>query len=230
MTPAALLQWFDELAKSRPSPNEIFSEFTIGERGTAWRTSAASAIGQAFPPGHRVLVEWERALGDPATRASLRAMYLLQFERAAWNAVGGVFASAHEQLRSGRIEGLVDTIRATAEDEVLEQAEALLDSDHRSAASVLTGGALEVHLRRLCERNSLAWDGHGTIEKYNSAIAQARNTGVTIYEKADGSQVTSWGQLRNEAAHDPARFAATRTQAEVRLMLEGVRGFIARVR
>jgi len=157
-------------------------------------------------------------------------MYLLEFERAAWTAVGGVFASAHDQLRSGRVEGLVDSIRAAAEDEVLEQAEALLGSDHRSAASVLTGGALEVHLRRLCEKNQLSWEGHGSIDKYNTAIAQARNSGVAIYEKADGSQVTSWGQLRNEAAHDPAKFAANRTQAEVRLMLDGVRGFIARIR
>src|SRR5438128_12621639 len=99
MTPAALLQWFDELAKSRPMGNEPFSDFTISERGTAWRTSAASAIAQAFPPGHQVLVEWARALGDPTTRAGLRAMCLLQFERRAWKALGGVFASGHRPLR-----------------------------------------------------------------------------------------------------------------------------------
>jgi hypothetical protein len=64
----------------------------------------------------------------------------------------GIFASAHEQLREGRLDSFIDTVRAQAEDDLLEQAEALRDDGLLVAATVLAGGALEVHLRQLCAK------------------------------------------------------------------------------
>jgi hypothetical protein len=42
MTSAELLQWFADLAQSKPSMNDAMSGMTISERGSSWRASAAS--------------------------------------------------------------------------------------------------------------------------------------------------------------------------------------------
>jgi len=229
MTRADVLRWFEELESSKPK--EFLSSFSLNEAAAAWRTTAASALSAAFPPHHRVLLDWDRATEPKWPKSVLNPHQATDWERARWNAICGVFASAHAQLRKGRIEGFIDSVRAEAEGEVLDQAAALLDGGFLAAAAVLAGGALEVHLRRLCDRNNLSLpSGHGSIEKYNAAIAQARNGGVVIYEKPEQSSVTSWGQLRNEAAHDPSRFMSARTKADVRPMIEGVRFFIGKTR
>lgn len=229
MTSAELLKWFGEIAAERP--REFMSGQSLNEKAAAWQTSASAALAAAFPPGHRVLTEWERAVDPKGSKPILDFRLAHEFEAARWNAMAGTFASAHDQLRNGRVEGFIDSVRAEAEDEVLEQAEALLDAGYLAAATVLAGGALEVHLRRLCEKNKLPLPaGPMSIEKYNSTVAQARNGGLTIYEKPEQSQVTSWGQLRNEAAHDPAKFKAARQKEEVQHLVAGVRQFIARIR
>jgi len=43
-----------------------------------------------------------------------------------------------------------------------------------------------------------------------------------------GSQITGWAQLRNDAAHRPDLFRPMTDQ--VKLMIDGVRSFIARIR
>jgi len=229
MKGADLLSWFEQLAAGKPK--EFISGDSFSVAACSWQTSAASALTAAFPLGHRVLVEWERASQPKNAKPILNRIDAVAFETSRWNAICGVFASAHDQLREGRVEGLIDSVRADAESEVLEQAQALLEAELFAAAAVLAGGALEVHVRRLCEKSNLSLaPGHGTIDKYNSAIAQARNAGVVIYEKPEQSMVTAWAQLRNEAAHDPAQFNSTRTKADARQMLEGIRFFISKFR
>jgi hypothetical protein len=229
MKTADLLQWFEQLRDTKPKgwlSDQSFSEAAVG-----WQTGAASALAATFPPGNRVMIEWERAVSPKNPKPVLNFTHAVEWECARWHAISGVFASAHEQLREGRIEGLVDAIRAEAEDDVLEQAAELLKENLFAGAAVLAGGALETHLRWLCEKNTLTLPaGHGSIEKYNTAIAQARNNGLTIYEKPDQSMVTAWGQLRNEAAHDPAQFNSARSRVDVQPMIDGIRLFITRYR
>jgi hypothetical protein len=226
---ADLVKWFEQLRDNKPK--EYISSNSLNEVAVAWQTGVASALAAAFPSGHRVLTEWERAVSPKNPKPVLDFRHAIEFETSRWDAMSGVFTSALEQLRDGRVEGFIDTVRAEAEDEVLEQAEGLLRDGLLAASAVLAGGALEVHLRRLCAKNSLTLPpGHGSIEKYNAAIAQARNAGLTIYEKPDQSLVTAWGQLRNEAAHDPAQFNAARKRTDVQQMVDGSRFFISRYR
>lgn len=129
---------------------------------------------------------------------------------------------------AGRLDSLFDTVRADTVGEVLDQALALVNAGHVVAAVVLTGGALETHLPHLCMRHNLTWSADGSIEKYNSAIAQARNAGtVEVYSANDAKLVTAWGGMRNDAAHKPSEFAGSK--AEVQASITGVREFIARV-
>jgi hypothetical protein len=222
MKSADVLKWFDQLGAVKLEA--VLSRFGLNAEGTKWVADAASAIAAAFPPGHEIRRRWDALAMLTEDRKDTK--HPIELQRL--EGYKGIFASAHEQLREGRLDSFIDTVRAQAEDDLLEQAEALRDDGLLVAATVLAGGALEVHLRQLCAKNALAVQGHGSIDKYNTAIGVARNCGLTIYEKPDSSSVTSWGQLRNDAAHKPDQFRTTSDQ--VKLMIDGVRNFIGRVR
>jgi hypothetical protein len=89
-------------------------------------------------------------------------------------------------------------------------------------------GALEVHLRHLCARTGLSIPEPGSLEKYNQALSQARNSGVETISLTDSKEVTSCGGCRNDAAHERTKFP--RSADEVRLMVQGIRQFVARTR
>ena len=212
MTKQELLHWFDELEKSMQESG----------RFAAWSTSARSAIGAAFPPGHTVLQAWDDLTARIAEKNPIIGVSHLVVSN-----FQGIFSSAHDQLKAGRLDTLIQGVQAGTVSEILEQAEDLAASNYVVAATVLAGGALETHLLHLCDRANLPLPSPGSIEKYNNMIGQHRKSGNEIYSVNDGKSVTAWGGLRNEAAHDPGNF--TRTPEEVRLMIEGIRQFIARV-
>ena len=217
-----LLKWFDQVKASQPR-GQVVSSLGMHQEGVKWVADAASAIAAAFPQGHELRRQWE-ALSQLTDTKTTRG----PLERQRWEGYVGIFASAREQLHDGRLGSLIDGVRAETEDDFLDQAEWLRRENALPAAAVVAGGALEIHLRQLCAKNKLVIQGHGTIDKYNVAIAEARNQGLVIYEKSDGSSITSWGQIRNDAAHKPDQFHATSDQ--VKLMIDGIRNFISRVR
>ncbi len=123
--------------------------------------------------------------------------------------------------------GLWDAKNETCSD-VLDQAHELAAMGFHAAAAVLAGGALEAHLKDLCARYRLGWFGSGSISKYDSAIASARNNGSShVYDLGDTKRVTAWGGTRNEAAHDPKSFSGTKDLVDN--MIQGIREFIARI-
>jgi hypothetical protein len=233
MKSADIMKWFEALAsesEKQPAPNSS----GMDESAARWVANAGSALSGTFPPGHELRKRWD-AVGD--LRRQWNAKVVQQAGKQASKAMiegerlqnyRGIFAAAYDQLRDGRLDSFVDTVRAQTEDELLDQAKALTDVGFLVAATVLAGGALEVHLRQLCEKNQLKVQTPPSIDKYNTAIAVARNDGLTIYEKPDASLVTSWGQSRNEAAHKPDQFRASIEQ--VNFMIDGIRNFIARIR
>ena len=138
----------------------------------------------------------------------------------------GVIQAAWQQLRDNRLSSILDAVRVETEDELLDQALALV-SAKQLAAAVIAGGALEAHLRHLVAKNALAIAGDGSIGKYDAAIAKARNDGTaSVYAVTDSKLVGGWGGIRNDAAHDPGAFS--RSPEEVRRMIESIREFISR--
>ncbi len=119
-----------------------------------------------------------------------------------------------------------DIPRIESESELLDQAMILVEADHRAAAAVIAGGALETHLRYYVDKHSVAITGDGSISKYNSAVGQARKANPALYSANDGKLVESRGGLRNEAAHEPAKF--NRSKDEIKRTIEGIREFIRR--
>ena len=189
------------------------------ETAQSWVSEAGTALASLFPLGHQCRQDWDRLLPqlhpNEKNGGSLERMH-------------GVFRAAFQLLLNDRIGSIPDLVRAETEDELLDQALVLLNAKHvAAAAAVIAGGALEAHLKHLATKNSLIITGDGSINKYESAIAKARNEGtVIIYPTTDSKLIGGWGGIRNDAAHDPGAF--NRSPEDIRRMIEGIREFISR--
>jgi hypothetical protein len=227
MTESEILAWLKKLSERGTSlpidqgNNEYYRDITAA---TEWLAEVETALHSVFPSGHPILASWQRYL--ERVRVSSWPDNQPHTSRNIDQAVG-IVRAAGSVVNDGHLRSVLDGVRADTVFEVLDQATVLLREKYLVAAVVLAGGALETHLRHLCERNALTGSGDGSIGKYDGAIAQARNTGtVEVYKATDGKQVTAWGGMRNYAAHDPTKFKGTND--EVGLMIAGVRDFLAR--
>lgn len=199
-----------------PAPDVSHSH--DGAEVVEWLVQATSVLKLLFPPEHPTLENWQATV--PATHANTDIGTIKRAK--------GILRAAVKLIESGGLTPVHDAIRAETVSEVLDQADDLADSGYLAAASVLAGGALETHLRHLCERANLTWQGSGSIEKYTGAVDQVRKPGSEVFSKSDSKQVRAWGGLRNDAAHDPGKFAREVRQEQVRLMVDGVRQFVTR--
>jgi hypothetical protein len=218
------LKWFEHIARTQinlhvSSKGEVQDWYEHTD-AVAWLTEAHSALESVFPPGQVVNRSWQALVRSAEKNPAALS------DRSIVDAARGVFRSAYDQLRNDRLGSIADGIFAESVSELLDQAQALNDKSFVVAAAVIAGGALESHLMHLCKRNQLTWSGDGSIEKYNSAIGEARDKGTEIYSVTDGKLVTAWGGIRNEAAHTPAAF--TRTAQDVGSMIVGILEFVAR--
>jgi hypothetical protein len=101
---------------------------------------------------------------------------------------------------------LIDAVRVESGSDLLEQAEALLETGQPAAATVIAGGALESHVKYICDKHGVSFSGHGSVSAYKHAVAQGRKAGHEICSANDGKFVDVWDGLRKEAAHRPGAF------------------------
>ena len=224
--------WFDELA-SREIPKlhrDGWTEFGSGKpvfeydekAATRWITEAESALASVLPPGHALRARW----GAILKRADDGNPHFLSVDSTV-DAAKATFETARSLLKSGRLSSLVEGVRAESVMELLDQAEVLADQGYAAAAAVTAGGALESHLRHLCDRNGCLPSGHGSIGKYRTELDKQRVAGNEIVSLTDLKLVDGWGGMRNDAAHDPSSF--TKTPAEVTAtMTVPIRQFVGR--
>ena len=177
----------------------------------------------------RAAIERVSGLGSPYLR---QAESILVDIRSGWIgdkviAVVGVVESLLADVQAGYLDSLAELLHAEVFGDLLEMAQHLLDEGYKDPAAVIVGGALEAHLRRLAERNSVEVEfvsdrGARTkkMDQINSELAAA-----SAYSKLDQKNVTAWLDLRNRAAH--GRFDEY-SREQVALFLSGVRDFITR--
>lgn len=104
----------------------------------------------------------------------------------------------------------------------LEQARALLNKKdiHPAAPAMIIGASLEEFLRNWVEEvivNTREVDN--TIDGYAKALRSGN-----LIEKQDSKDITSWGGLRNDAAH--GRWEKVNDKSRIEIMLAGVNLFI----
>jgi hypothetical protein len=220
MTRAAIEQWFQELLKQAASLT--IRNSTTGLRfderqARAWSIEAESAIAAIFPQGHPTRQAWARVLNTVGAGSDISVVALQ---------LVGVFESAERMIRNNRIGTLVDAIRNETESGLLDQALVLVEANHLAAGTVIAGGALETHLSHYVAKYGITISGDGSISKYNNAVGAARSSNSLLYSTTDGKLVEAWGGFRNDAAHKPGTFS--RSQDDVKRMVEGIREFISR--
>ena len=104
----------------------------------------------------------------------------------------------------------------------LSQAERLLSTKgvHPAAPTVLIGASLEEFLRNWVEDAGLSLSGKKpSLEAYANVLREA-----DLITKQDMKDITSWGGLRNHAAH--GEWEEVQNEQRVSLMLEGVNLFM----
>ncbi len=195
-----------------------------------WKSTffhAAAIIGRLCAPSSFYVKQAERIVNDVNAIGSSGVLYQ------GWDSPKGnmaaILIALLSEIKSGTLwRGLWDAKNETCTD-ILQQADDLLEKNYFAAATVLAGGALEAHLKDLCLRNNISWNGDGTIAKYQGALSQAQNKGdISFFSTEDGKFITAWGGLRNRAAHSPAQI----TQIDlpgITGMLNGIRDFIKRI-
>jgi hypothetical protein len=116
------------------------------------------------------------------------------------NSLVGVIRSLHTDLKAGYLKTMNELIRGELFGDFLEMAEHLADQGYKDAAAVIAGSTLEAHLRSLCEGATISAETpEGKSKKtdtLNAELAKAEK-----YSKLDQKSVTSWLDLRNNAAH-----------------------------
>jgi hypothetical protein len=222
LTEVEALRWVEDLVRAGealklvPATGEAFSVAHY-ESGPSkeWIAEASAAL-ERLPVGEEVRSHWQTEI-----TASHMGQGTSRVE-------GGlsVMRAVRNMMKSGRLRSLADGIRAETVSELLDQAEELNAVGHQLAATVIAGGALETHLRHLCDRAGCLPAGTGSISKYRGALDGERKARREVISATEAKLVEGWGGRRNDAAHDPSTFAAT--EPEVRIMVEGIRTLIAR--
>jgi len=112
----------------------------------------------------------------------------------------GVIRAVQHEFEMGLLADFRGLIQADIFADFLEMGEYLLNEGYKDAAAVVIGSVLEDTLRKLAEANGIAIRKPNgkplTIEPLNIGCAKAG-----VYDKLVQKQVTSWGDLRNKAAH-----------------------------
>jgi hypothetical protein len=135
----------------------------------------------------------------------------------------GIFKAVQHDIKSGMLTNFRRLVQAEIFADFLEMAEHLLGEGYKDAAAVLLGAVLEDSLRKIADSNGVALLGPTgkplTIDPLNVSLAKKGVYGPLVQK-----QITTWADLRNNAAHGHFdRYDA----AQVQQMLLSVQKFCA---
>ena len=112
----------------------------------------------------------------------------------------GIFKAVEHDIKSGMLENLRSLVQAEIFADFLDMAEHLHRENYKDAAAVLLGAVLEDSLRKVADANGVSiLNSKGkplTIDPLNAALAKKG-----VYNALVQKQITSWANLRNDAAH-----------------------------
>ncbi|WP_044640816.1 hypothetical protein [Risungbinella massiliensis] len=108
----------------------------------------------------------------------------------------GILQAAQDEFEHGFLTNLKTLLAAEFFDDLLEQAEHLLEFQYYGASAVITGCVLEDGLRRLCQVHEIPITSNSRVEQMNVSLVKAG-----VYHKLTQKQVTAYQDVRNKAAH-----------------------------
>ncbi len=112
----------------------------------------------------------------------------------------GVLEAVRYDLENGLLDDIQKLLQADIFADFLEMGEHLLKEGYKDPAAVIIGSVLEDTLRKLAAANDIATTNDKgkllTIEPINVELAKNE-----VYNQLVKKQITSWADLRNNAAH-----------------------------
>lgn len=179
-------------------------------------TLACAALKRLAPPGSVYLERMEHALEIVVAGAGGMGGWYSTI----LTSLHGTLRALRTDYAADRLQSFQELIHADLFSDFLEMAEHFLESRYKDPAAVMAGGVLEEHLRKLCGKHGVALAAKPKLDTMNAELAR-----VGAYGKNEQKQVTAWAGLRNDAAHGNY---GNYGEAEVKLMVQGVRSFIGR--
>jgi hypothetical protein len=143
-------------------------------------------------------------------------------------ALAGSVKTLRADYHMDRLSSFKELVHADVFADFLEMAEYLLDEEFKDPAAVLAGSVLEEHLRKLCEKNGVPVSSTDKRGKLKPLMIDQLNIELVrkqVYGKVEQQQITAWASIRNQAAHG---HYSEYDKAQVTLMLQGIRDFVAR--
>ena len=114
--------------------------------------------------------------------------------------VVGIFKAVEHDIKSGMLSNFRSLIQAEIFADFLDMAEHLHRENYKDAAAVLLGAVLEDSLRKIADANGVdILNSKGmplTLDPLNISLAKKG-----VYNALVQKQITSWANLRNDAAH-----------------------------
>ncbi len=114
--------------------------------------------------------------------------------------MNGIIKAIQNDYEKGLLVNFRKLLQAEIFADFLEMGEYLLKENYKDAAAVIIGSVLEDTLRKLAVSNGInvlkSNGDYMTLEPLNMELAKAN-----VYDKLIQKQITSWGDLRNKAAH-----------------------------
>lgn len=114
-----------------------------------------------------------------------------------------ILSAIREEINGGWLISIKTLISSEIFSDFIDMAEHLNELGYKDPAAVMTGSVLESHLRQLCKNNLIDTEetrGDKQVPKkadrLNNDLAKKE-----IYTKLDQKQITTWLDLRNNAAH-----------------------------
>lgn len=211
---------------------------TIIEQYHALIENSVTSERLAYEPYVNVIT---RSLAAIERIAGRKSQYFIQAEKlvemkivskahglAALIKLGGVIKALRSDVQVGYLASMQELIHSTLFSDFLEMAEHLLSEEYKDPAAVIVGSVLEEHLRKLCDKHSIATEtpnSHGTMRPKTADTLNNDLASTNVYNKLDQKSVTAWLDLRNKAAH--GKYAEYNAD-QVALLLQSVRDFIIR--
>ena len=130
-----------------------------------------------------------------------------------------VLRNLREDVEAGYLTNFYLGVAGEVLTDLLDIAAWSLDEGSKESGAILAGSALELGLRRVASVRTIDIRRARGIDDVNDALRDG-----AVYNAVRHGQVNAWRVLRNHAIHgDHAAY----NDADVRLMLEGVRAFLA---
>lgn len=183
----------------------------------AWVTRLGQVIRKLYGPNSQHFANYNAAL-------ETRNFYILHSNHYEYLAqLAGIATAIAHDLEYGLLADLRGLVQAEVFSDFLEMGEHLLNEGYKDASAVIIGSVLEDGLRNLAISNQIPiYKENGkplSLEPLNTELAKN-----DIYSKLTQKQVTSWGHIRNKAAH--GEFDEY-TSDQVQMMLLFVQSFSA---